>query len=342
MTSTSAHHPAGGDRYAEALPAIPLESWRPTKETLHRFAQVIGKVALAKGIRRNHWWHMTYRLTARGWTTVPLGSARSGPVFTCAFDFFDHELRIATDRGDQAVVPLVGQSVATFFTASLAALHDLGIEVSLAKPHPYDLPDQHRPFAEDTEHADYTPDLVQHAFRVQSQVGRVLEEFSATFSGQISPVQLFWHTFDVAVQRFSNRHIEMDGSVDPVTREAYSREDISAGFWFGDDTISAPTFYSYTAPEPKGLSDKPLKPAGAQWIAAGSGHNAYYAYDAARATADPVGSVLEFFQSAYIAGADLVGWPARDLTCWGGVTDPVRRAHDPRWPEWPVTHTGRG
>ncbi|MFC9894567.1 DUF5996 family protein [Nocardia sp. NPDC127579] len=326
------------DWTSEPLPAIPLDSWRPTKETLHRFAQIIGKVALAAGIRRNHWWHMTYRLTARGWTTVPLGTARNGPVFTCAFDFFDHELRIATDRGAQAVVPLQGQSVATFYTAAMAALREVEVGAMVARPYPYDLPDRERPFAEDTEHADYVPELAQRAFHVHSQVGRVLEEFSSTFSGTISPVQLFWHTFDLAVQRFSLRHIDMPDSVDPVTREAYSREDISAGFWFGDDTVTEPTFYSYTAPEPPGITERRLSPDGAHWVSAGSSHSAYYAYDAARASADPVGSALEFFQSAYIAGADLAGWPARELTCWGGITDPVRRRHDPRWPQWPEGH----
>ncbi|MEV6275214.1 DUF5996 family protein [Nocardia sp. NPDC051832] len=337
MTTTAAQVGSSGNVRAEPLPAIPLESWRPTKETLHRFSQIIGKVALAKGIRRNHWWHTTLRLTARGWTTLPLGTARNGPVFTCAFDFFDHELRIATDHGAQAVVPLPGQSVASFYTASMTALHDVGIDVALALPRPYDLPDTHRPFAEDTEHAHYAPDLAQRAFGVQSQVGRILEEFSASFSGRISPVQLFWHTFDIAVQRLSPRQIEMGESIDPVTREAYSREDISSGFWFGDDKVPEPTFYSYAAPEPAELTEQAIKPAGAQWVSSGSGHSAYYPYEAARATADPVGSALEFYQSVYIAGAERNGWPARDLSCWGGITDPVRRQQFPHWPEWKAT-----
>ncbi|PXX65594.1 hypothetical protein DFR70_104659 [Nocardia tenerifensis] len=317
----------------DPLPAIPLESWRPTKETLHRFAQIVGKVALAKGVRRNHWWHMTYRLTARGWTTVPLGSARNGPVFTCAFDFFDHVLRIATDQGAQVEIDLVDQSVATFYGDVRNGLRDLDIEVTLAHPHPFDLPDARRPFEDDDEHRDYDPDRARHAFRVQSQVGRVLEEFSATYSGKISPVQLFWHTFDIAVQRFSPRHIELPETVDSVTREAYSREVISAGFWFGDDKVPEPTFYSYTAPEPAGLAERPLSPAGAHWVASGAGHSAYYPYDAARATEDPVGSAREFFQSVYANGAELAGWDTDQLTCWGGVTDPVLR--EKGWPEWP-------
>lgn len=317
----------------EPLPAIPLETWRPTKETLHRFAQIVGKVALTKGVRRNHWWHMTYRLTARGWTTVPLGSARNGPVFTCAFDFFDHVLRIATDQGTQVEIDLVDQSVATFYGDVLNGLRDLDIEVVLAHPHPFDLPDAQRPFEDDDEHRDYDPDKARHAFQVQSQVGRILEEFSATYSGKISPVQLFWHTFDIAVQRFSPRHIELPETVDSVTREAYSREVISSGFWFGDDKVPEPTFYSYTAPEPAGLAERALTPADAHWVASGSGHSAYYAYDAARQSADPVGAALEFFQSVYANGAELAGWDTDQLTCWGGVTDPVLR--EKGWPEWP-------
>ncbi|NNH72507.1 hypothetical protein HLB23_22050 [Nocardia uniformis] len=314
----------------EPLPALPLESWRPTKETLHRFCQIVGKVALEKGIRRNHWWHMTFRLTARGWTTVALGSARSGPVFTCAFDFFDHVLRIETDGGQRVDVPLVDQSVATFYTGVMAALRELGIDVTIAHPTPYDLPDHGRPFDEDTEHADYDPAKAQQAFRVYSQVGRILEEFSATFSGKISPVQVFWHTFDIAVQRFAPRHIDMPESVDPVTREAYSREVISAGFWFGDDKVPEPTFYSYVAPEPKGLTDIAVEPAKARWVDSGSAHAAYFSYDDARNSPDPVGAALEFFQFVYGRGSELAGWDVPNLSCRGGITDPVLREPYPR------------
>ncbi|WP_067705043.1 DUF5996 family protein [Nocardia jejuensis] len=317
----------------EVLPPIPLEAWLPTKATLHRFAQVIGKVALAKGIRRNHWWHMTYRVTARGWTTVPLGDATNGPVFTCAFDFFDHVLRISTDHGIQEEIPLQGQSVSSFYTETMRALRDLGIEVELAHPRPFDLPDHPRRFVEDVEHHTYDPVAVHRAFRVHSQVGRILEEFSSTFSGKISPVQLFWHSFDLAVQRFSDRQIPMPDSVDPVTREAYSREVISAGFWFGDDKLPEPTFYSYTAPEPTGLSEVPLRPSTAKWVSQGAGHSAYLSYDDARKSSDPVATVLEFFESAYAGGSRLAGWNVAGLACPGGVTDPVLEGPHSGWAE---------
>ncbi|QLY33209.1 hypothetical protein H0264_14120 [Nocardia huaxiensis] len=316
----------------EVLPALPLDAWRPTKETLHRYAQIVGKVALAKGIRRNHWWHMTYRLTARGWTTVPLGST-DGPVFTCAFDFFDHVLRISTDHGTREEIPLENQSVGSFYGEVMNGLNNLGVDVTLAHPTPYDLPDHGRPFADDDEHHHYDAAAARRAFRVTSRMGRILEEFSATYSGKISPVQLFWHSFDLAVQRFSDRHIDLPDSVNSVTREAYSREVISAGFWFGDDKVPAPTLYSYTAPEPEGLSEIPLLPAAAHWVSSGSGHSAYLDYDALRATPDPVGAALDFYQSAYSAGSRLAGWDARALSCPGGITDPLLETPTPGWPE---------
>ncbi|MFC9999128.1 DUF5996 family protein [Nocardia sp. NPDC127526] len=319
-----------GTATAEVLPSLPYEAWRPTKETLHRYSQIIGKVALAKGIRRNHWWHMTYRLTARGWTTVPLGSATDGPVFTCEFDFFDHVLRIAADRGIEAEVPLGGQSVASFYTESMRALRDVGVDLTIAQPQPYKLPDHKRPFDQDEEHHHYDPEAAQRAFRVLSQVGRILEEHSAGYSGKTSPVQFFWHSFDLAVQRFSDRRLSPPATLEAPTRESYSREQISAGFWYGDDTVPAPTFYSYAHPEPAGLHELPIRPDAAHWVEAGS---AYYAYDDARTSADPVGSTLEFFRSVYANSAKLAGWDAPALACPGGITDPVLAGPTPEWLE---------
>jgi hypothetical protein len=326
-------------RPADVLPELPLDAWRPTKETLHRFNQIVGKVALAKGIRRNHWWHMTFRLTARGWMTVPLGTARRGPVFTMAFDFFDHVLRIDTDQGGQARIPLTDRSVAAFYDETMKALSELGIEVVVAHPYPYDLPDKDRPFVEDTEHHEYDPVWANKAFHVYSQVGRILEEFSATYSGKISNVQVFWHTFDIAVARFSDREIPMTSEVDSVTRESYSSEQISAGFWFGDAKTPSPTFYSYTWPEPAGIEEEPLRPAAAHWFTnpGGTSHNAYLSYDEVRQSEDPVGTALEFYQCAYTAGSKHAGWDAQRFACWDGITDPLLRSAEPEGPNWPET-----
>jgi hypothetical protein len=162
---------------------------------------------------------------------------------------------------------------------------------------------------------------------VLSQVNLVLEEFAARFSGKVSPVHHFWHTFDIAHTRFADRDVDQPPTADPVTREAYAREVISFGFWFGDDRFAEPAFYAYIAPEPAGLADQPLQPAAAWWDPRDGSHLAVLGYDDARATSDPRVSVLGFYESAYQAGARLAGWDIGRLACPGGITDPHLRRH---------------
>lgn len=254
-----------------------------------------------------------------------MGQVDGNPIFTVDFDFVDHRLAVMTLDGEERSFPLPGQSVASFYDQSLAALAALGVRVNIAVPRPFDLPDADRPFAEDTEHATYDPVAANRYWRVLSQVASVLEEFAAGFSGKASPVHHFWHTFDIAHSRFSGRRVDQPRQADPVTREAYSSEVISSGFWFGDDTFAEPAFYSYTAPEPAGLTEAPLSPASAQWVARGDSHLAVLRYEAARAEADPRAAVLAFYESAYQAGAQRAGWDIAALACPGGITDPVRR-----------------
>jgi hypothetical protein len=306
----------------ELFPPMPLAEWRDTKETLHRFCQVVGKIRLASSVRRNHWWHVPFHLTARGITSRPMGQVDGNPIFTIDFDFVDHQLRAHTLDGRAASFPLQGQSVASFHNSTLQALATLGIAGSIAIPRPYDLPDADRPFADDTEHASYDPAWVTRYWQVLSQVNLLLEEFAARFAGKVSPVHHFWHTFDIAHTRFSDRRVDQPSTVDPVTREAYSREVISFGFWFGDDTFPEPAFYSYTAPEPDELASEPLRPGPARWVARSGSHLAVLRYDDARAEPYPRACVLNFYESAYQAGARRAGWDVERLAAPGGITDP--------------------
>jgi len=251
-----------------------------------------------------------------------MGGVGGDPVFTIDFDFLDHQLRIHTLDGRAAAVPLQGQSVASFHDQTLQALAELGITVAIAHPYPYDLPDADRPFAADTTHASYDPVWVGRYWQVLSQVNLVLEEFAARFSGKVSPVHHFWHTFDIAHTRFADRHVDQPATADPVTREAYSREVISFGFWFGDDRFAEPAFYAYTAPEPPGLAEQPLRPAAARWDPRDGSHLAVLTYADARASDDPRATVLDFYESAYQAGARLAGWDVQGLASPGGITDP--------------------
>ena len=301
------------------FPSMPWADWRHTKATLHRFAQVVGKIRLASTVRRNHWWNVPFHLTGRGITTRPMGS---DPVFCIDFDFVDHRLVVNSSTGQTISFPLAGQSVASFYGLTLDALSSLDVHVVVDRPEPFDLGD-HMPFADDTIHASYDPTWVNRYWRVLGQVALLLEEFAAGYSGKTSPVHHFWHTFDIAMTRFSDRRVDQGPEVDSVTREAYSREVVSFGFWFGDETFPEPAFYSYTAPEPAGLADEPLRPGTATWVDRGSSHLAVLRYDDARAEAQPRRAVLDFFESAYRAGARLAGWDIPALACPSGITDPV-------------------
>jgi len=309
----------------ELFPPIPLADWRDTKETLHRFSQVVGKIRLAASVRRNHWWNVPFHLTGRGITTRPMGQIDDNSIFTIDFDFVDHQLRIHTLDGGGVAIPLQGQSVASFYRDVFQALDRLGVKVAVAIARPFDLPDADRRFADDTEHAAYDPAWASRYWQVLSQVNLVLEEFASRFSGKASPVHHFWHTFDIAHTRFYDRPVDQPSTADPVTREAYSREVISFGFWFGDDRFAEPAFYAYTAPEPAGLAEEPLRPAAAWWDPRDGSHLAVLRYDDARGSDDPRATVLEFYESAYQAGARLAGWDIGRLACPGGITDPRLR-----------------
>jgi hypothetical protein len=299
---------------------MPYEAWTDTRATLHRFAQVVGKVRLAASPRRNHWWNVPFHVTGRGLTTRPMGADR---VFAIDFDLVDHRLLVHSADGRTVSLPLAGQSVASFHREVFAALDHLGIAVRI-RAEPFDLPGP--PFAEDTGPATYDPAWAYRYWLVLGRVNLLLEEFAARFSGKTSPVHHFWHTFDIAVTRFSDRHIAPPAGADPVTREAYSREVVSSGFWFGDEAYPAAAFYSYTAPEPAGLDRTPLRPDAARWIRQRGSALAVLDYDHARAGADPHGEVLDFWESAYRAGAELAGWDVAGLACPGGVTDALLSA----------------
>ena len=302
------------------FPPMPLEAWVDSKETLHRFLQIVGKIRLAAAPRRNHWWNVPFHLTGRGITTRPMGS---NPTFAIDFDFINHRLEINTIDGRTEGFALAGNSVASFYSRILNVLGDLGIELIVERPRPFGLADA-VPFGDDTRRRAYDPFWVGRYWRTLSEVNILLEEFAGRFSGKTSPVHHFWHTMDIAVTRFSDREVKHPPSVDSVTREAYSREVISFGFWFGDSSLPEPAFYSYTAPEPDGLASASLFPPAAEWLERGEGHLAILRYDDARATGRPAATALRFFESAYGAGATLAGWDIRRLASPNGMTGTPR------------------
>jgi hypothetical protein len=295
-----------------ALPELPLDAWEETKTTLHLWSQIVGKVRMASTAPRNHWWNVTLYVDVRGLTTHRL-HAPGEVVFQIDFDFLDHRLVARTNRGGQGSFRLHdGLSVAGFDRRLHQLLAQLGVDVPIRED-PYGVP-MTTPFPHDTEHAAYDPEYVRRFWQVLDWVDTVLEEFSGWYCGKQSPVHLFWHSLDLAVSRFSGRRAPIRDGADAVTREAYSHEVISFGFWAGDHNVREPAFYSYTAPEPPGLSDLPLQPAAAAWLQAPTGSMALLGYDQVREAEDPRITLLAFLQSAYDAGVRSAGWDREELT----------------------------
>jgi len=291
-------------------PPLPYADWRPTKETVHRSCQVLGKLRMALVPPRNHWWHVTLYVTERGLTTGPMPVP--GGELAVALDLLDHRLLLTRSDGRTRSAALTDDpAVGAFHARLFAALAELDVPVSI-DPSPFDLPGP--PLAADREHATYDPDAVWRWWRVLARTQRVLDRFRGGFTGKASPVHVFWHSLDLAYARFSGRPAPLPHGVDPVTAEAYSHEIVAFGFWPGDDGRTPyPAFYSYTAPEPAGLRDQPLGVEAAEWQDTGNGSLAVLAYDAVREARDPDATLLAFFAAAYRAGATAAGWDVAAL-----------------------------
>lgn len=305
-----------------SLPELRLAGWRATKDTLHLYCQIVGKIKLATTPPRNHWWNVPLYVDVRGLTTRRLH--HRGTTFEITLDLIDHALAVRTADGRTRSFGLAGRlPVADFDQALHAVLGELDIDVAI-KEVPFGVP-MTTPFAQDAEHASWDREAIMRFGRILDWSDAVFEEFSGWFNGKTSPVHLFWHSLDLAVTRFSGRPAPPIDA-DPVTREAYTHEVISFGFWPGDDTVGDAAYYSYTAPEPAGLRGQPL-PAGT-WTQYGPGSLAILPYETVRTARDPRTTLLAFCQSAYEAGARLAGWDTASLTStWCPTPGQLQQLH---------------
>jgi Family of unknown function (DUF5996) len=288
-------------------PELRWEDWSATADTLHMWTQIVGKVRLALSPLQAHWWNVPFYVSARGLSTsaMPYGA----DFLDIEFDFVNHQLLFRTSTGLSAYTPLRAQSVADFYAEFQKTLADLGVRVTLyATPvevaHPI-------PFAQDIEHASYDPNAAHRFWRILLRADQVLQAFSSSFIGKISPVHFFWGSFDLAVTRFSGRPAPPRAGADAITREAYSHEVISAGFWPGNGGYGKAAFYSYAAPSPEGLATAAIQPTQAFWDK-GLGEFILL-YDDMRASASPDETLLAFLQSTYVAAADLAHWDRNAL-----------------------------
>ena len=294
----------------ERFPALPLREWEETKQTLHLYVQIVGKIRMALTPAKNHWWHVPLYVTTRGLgtRTIPY----PGHPFEINFDFIDHQLTIFTNQGEEKSFDLDdGLSVSTFYHNLFALLDELDIHADiLAKP--YDQPFD-TPFAEDEEHNRYDKEYVERYWTILTQIDRLFQIFNQNYCGKVCPIQLYWHSFDLAVTRFSGKLAPPMPQAGRVDQEAYSHEVISFGFWAGDQNIPNPAFYSYTFPAPEDLNRAPLKPAEAFWTEQRGSPMALLMYEDVRKSDDPEQAVLDFLQSAWQAGIDKAQWDTQHL-----------------------------
>ncbi|MBP6015314.1 MAG: hypothetical protein KA586_01195 [Candidatus Promineofilum sp.] len=304
----------GGKRPSNVWPELPFEAWKDTCETLHLWTQIIGKIRLAQMEWINHSWHVTLTVTARGLTTMPM--PYGSRVFQIDFDFIDHRLNILTTDGATRVIPLRPMSVATFYRQVFDALNDLGLDIRIHGS-PNELVEA-IPFEEDEVHAAYDPVYANRFWLALTQTERVFQQFRSRFGGKVSPIQFFWGSFDLAVTRFSYETAPVHpGGIpnlpDWVTREAYSHEVSSAGFWPGSESSPTPFFYSYAYPEPEGYSQAAIEPDAASY--SDTFREFILPYDAVRTAAAPDATLLAFLQSTYDAAANLGQWDRALLDC---------------------------
>ena len=294
---------------SEIWPALSLEEWHETQATLHRWLQIVGKTRLALAPMQNHWWQVTLYLSARGLTTSPIPYRDRS--FEVEFDFVDHLLVARASDGAVRTLPLAARSVADFYAEYAALLRSLEIDLRIW-PVPSEMPDT-VPFNEDHKHASYDADAVYRCWRILLESDRVLKHFRGRFIGKCSPSHFWWGGFDLACTRFSGRRApQHPGGIpnlpDWVTREAYSHECISAGWWPGSvgGAVVEPAFYAYAYPEPPGSPEAQIEPAAAEyhmglreWI---------MPYEAVRLASHPDLELMKFLESTYATAAHLGGW----------------------------------
>lgn len=289
-------------------PALPYAEWKDTYATLHMWTQMAGKVRLDMSPQINHWWGSTLYVTSRGLTTSPIPYERGN--FSIEFDFIGHALEITTSRGERRSFRLVPQTVAEFYAQFMAALHSLGITPKVWAM-PVEVPRPVR-FNLDQSHASYDSEYAHRFWQILVSADNVFREFRSRFIGKCSPVHFFWGSFDLAVTRFSGRRAPERPGTDAVTKEAYSHEVISVGFWPGDgEAVKDAAFYAYAAPEPPGFGERAVLPPKAFYSK--EKNEFFLMYDDVRLSRNPEQTLLDFCRSTYEAGAVLGKWDRANL-----------------------------
>jgi len=295
-------------------PAVPLDAWTDTRDTVHLWTQIVGKIRLASTPVVNHWWNVTLYVTTRGLTTSPM--PHGDRTFQIDFDFEDHRLILVTNDGEERSMKLEPRTVADFYVELMAHLDELGLSTPIWTT-PVEMPGVDTPFDEDVDHASYDAEAINRFWRSLVQSDRVFHAFRARFVGKVSPVHFFWGGFDLAVTRFSGRTAPPHPGGAPhcgpqVMHEAYSHEVSSAGYWPGGGPEGA--YYSYAYPDPPGYREAAVGPSGAEWN--DELGEFVIPYDVVRTADDPDATLLEFLQTTYEAAANTASWDRAALEAY--------------------------
>lgn len=291
----------------EAWPALPYEEWRETCDTLHLWMQIVGKVKLALSPFQNEYWHVAFRLTARGLTTgvIPY----RGRSFEVQFDFIDHKVVVQTSDGQSRALAMTPRAVADFYADFFRALAALAIDVSI-NPVPTEVPN---PISCDSDraHASYEAEYARRWWEILLRTEAVMERFRSSFAGKSSPIHFFWGSFDLAHTRYSGRPAPLMRGVPRFMQVAEDQENFSCGFWPGNATASGiefgkAAFYAYAYPEPTGFKDASFAPDGADYDQKMG--ELLLPYDIVRATENPEEALLEFLRRGYEVAATLGKW----------------------------------
>jgi hypothetical protein len=316
-------------------PELPLARWRATRDTLHMWSQIVGKTLLALAPAQNHWWHVALRVSSRGLASAPV--VHGGRALDLELDLVNHVLAIRTSDGRSTAMPLVPRTVRSFYEEYRALLGALGVDAHIWTL-PVEVPDP-IPFDQDDIHHEYDAEWAHRFWQVLRRCDEVLKGLAASYVGKQSPVHFFWGSFDLAATRFSGRRAPERPGADRATREAYSHEVISFGFWPGGAlpngaSVDEPVLYAYAMPEPDGFRSADVRPSSARWDARLS--EFILPYEAVRTAHDPAAAVRAFCETAYEAGATLGGWDRASLERSSGRGHALPgEAHAPAHPTTP-------
>ncbi len=296
------------------LPNLPYDSWTRTRITVHLILQIIGKTRLGLAARKNHWWFITIYISPKGFSTFTIPVDQGTNSLEIELDVLNSAVVVThSGRGSVQIELQKGLSVAQFYKQYMTELSQLGLSPIFIE-RPYDMGID-KPFDQLEEYSSFDWDKIHKFWQLMQWNNSIFQEFSGRFYGKTCPVQIYWHHMDLAVTRFSGKKLTpLDKSAPISDRDTYSHEQISFGFWVGDDNVPEPAYYSYTYPSPKGIDKEPLLPPQASWQDTNGSPMAFLRYEDVRTAEHPRQAVLDFLESAYQAGSNLAGWNVQELT----------------------------